>query len=146
MDRVEKSGALVQVGLDGMGLGEVVSKVIGARCPVDAVLLLLDPITDPVVAHVNGLGAFNADGLVGDTLGGGVVGNDGSGGLWVTEVGEGCAGGHTELAIQEEASKFCFGSGGNDGGNDGADDVDGSIDRGMDRVSVGGKVVKTTSS
>ena len=76
MDRVEKSGALVQVGLDGMGLGEIVGEVVGARGPVDAVLLLLDTISDPEVSHVYGFGSFNSDGLVGNTLGSGVLRND----------------------------------------------------------------------
>ena len=89
MDWVENGGALVQVGLEGVGLGEIVGEVVSARGPVDAVLLLLDAISDPEVSYVYGFGSLNVDGLVRNTLGSGVVGDDGSGILWVAEVGEG---------------------------------------------------------
>ena len=72
-----------------MGLGEVVSEIVGAGSPSNGVLAAFHPIADPMISHVDRLGALETDGIIGETNGGGVVRDDWSGRLWVPEVCEG---------------------------------------------------------
>jgi hypothetical protein len=64
---------------------EVVGFVATTFCPVNVKLALADAVADPVEAHVNGLGAFLFDGVVGDAGGGAVIGLYGGGRLGVAE-------------------------------------------------------------
>ena len=72
-----------------MCFGVVVGEIVFTRSPSDGVIAELDTVSDPVVAHVDGFGAFEADGVGRNTLGGGVVGDEWGGALWVSEVREG---------------------------------------------------------
>jgi hypothetical protein len=65
--------------------GGIVTPLGFALAPEDVELFLAHTVPDPVVAHVDGLGAALFDGVVGDTAGGAVVGDDDCGGLRMVE-------------------------------------------------------------
>ena len=67
----------------GMVFREIIRAVVTAFFPTDYKLALADTVADPVKAHVNGLGSFLLDSVVGDAGGGAVVGLDWGGGLGV---------------------------------------------------------------
>ena len=67
-----------------MMIGVVVTKVGDTRLPVDKELALACTIADPVKVHVNSFRPFFLDGVVGKSVGGGVVDLDWSGRLRVT--------------------------------------------------------------
>ena len=81
---VDRSHGLVMAW--GMMLGEVVSKIVAASIPKYVELPLNDSIADPVVAHVDVARLVLLDGVVGKSSGGGVVGLNWCGGLWVAHV------------------------------------------------------------
>lgn len=64
-------------------LGEVISLVETAFFPHDVKPSLLDTISDPIKAHVNGFGSFLLNGIVGDAGSSAVAGNDDGWWLWV---------------------------------------------------------------
>ena len=64
-----------------MGFGGVVSKVGGARSPVEAKLTLGFPTAEPPEAHVHGFHPFCDDSFVGNAQGCCVVGLNGQ--LWL---------------------------------------------------------------
>jgi len=70
----------------GEVLAVVVSLVELAFAPENVKLALADSIADPIVAHVDGLGAFLFDSVVRDADGSAVVGGDGSGWLGPIEL------------------------------------------------------------
>ena len=72
-----------------MCLGVVVGEVVFAGPPSDGVVAEPDAISDPVVAHVDGFRALEADGVGRNALGGGIVGDKGCSALWVPEVRKG---------------------------------------------------------
>ena len=106
----------------------------------------MDAVSDPVVAHVDGFGAFEADGVVGDAGCSGVVCEDGRGGLWVAKVGKSVAAGDSGLAVEENCGELGFGDGGDHCGNDGADDFDGTVRRSGGGGCGVGEVVDTGGS
>ena len=122
-----------------VNFGEEVAVVRLPRGPRHRVVPGLDSVANPVVAHVDGFGSLEADGVVCDAFGGGVVGDHGGGVLGVAEVGEGVARGDGCLPVDEQARDLGLGCGGDHGGDDGADDVDGAVARGEDGVAVGGQ-------
>ena len=115
--------------LDGVGLSEVVREVVAARSLSDGVLATLDTASDPVVAHIDGFGAFETDSVVGDAGCGGIVCKDGSGGLWVAKVGKDVAAWDACLTVEKDCSEFGFRDGRYHCGNDEADDFDGTVRR-----------------
>ncbi len=54
-------------------LGEVIGFVGSTQSPKDVILALVDTITDPIELHVNGLGPFLFDVVIGNAGGSGVV-------------------------------------------------------------------------
>ncbi len=70
----------------GQGLGEEVRDVEAARHMLDAELLSLDAVLQPVEAHVDALREARWDGLVGQTHGYLIVTQEQGRGLWVSEV------------------------------------------------------------
>ena len=72
----------------GQGLGEIIRDVAASRDMLNAELLSLDPILQPVEAHVDALRQARGDGLVGQGHGDLVVAQDQVRGLRVTEVEE----------------------------------------------------------
>ena len=68
--------------------GEVVGQIVGTAAPVDKELALVDAVSDPVEAHVNGFGATLFDSVVCNAGGAGIVGLDGSGRLGMAHLGE----------------------------------------------------------
>ena len=64
-------------------LAQVVSLVGGARAPVDAELVLLDAVLEPVEAHVDGFRTALFDCAVHDALSAFVVGLDGRDTAWI---------------------------------------------------------------
>jgi len=57
-----------------MVLGEVIHLVGVTWLPKDVVLTLAGPVTDLIKMHVNGLGAFLLDVVIGNASGCGIVG------------------------------------------------------------------------
>ena len=74
-----------------MKFSDIVSIVTVFWPPVDEELLLADSVSNPVEAHVNGLGCFVLDVVVGEFNRGGVVYLDGVGRLGMTHFGKGDA-------------------------------------------------------
>ena len=83
--------------------GEIVSLVEASFFPIDVELALAYTVTDPVEAHVNCLGSFLFDGVIGDAGGSAVVSLDGSRWLGVTEFFKGGPDGASFLAVVEES-------------------------------------------
>ena len=71
---MEVCGAHVDVVGGRMVFCVVVGQVGCSWSPVDVELALLDPVLQPVEAHVDGLGAFLFDGVCEDTMACGIVG------------------------------------------------------------------------
>ena len=72
-----------------MIFADIVSIVTVFWSPVDEELLPDDCVPDPVEAHVNGLGCFVFDAVVGEANPGGGVYLDGGGRLGMNHFGEG---------------------------------------------------------
>ena len=66
--------------------GVVVAFVLVARIPVDVEVLLLCAVLDPVEPHVNCLGSFLFDRVIGETHSGGVIDLDRCGGCWLPHI------------------------------------------------------------
>jgi hypothetical protein len=84
-----------------MMLGKVIGAVGAAGLPVEIELFGLDAVDEPMVAHVERLGAFQTDLGTEDTKSGGVVGLERSAGgrLWVTHLVEGSDDGNGFLSV-----------------------------------------------
>ena len=65
-------------------LGEVITKVSTAWCPIEVELSLFDSILEPVESHVNGLGASLFDCVSENAMGDRVVSFKGCGWLGMT--------------------------------------------------------------
>lgn len=93
--------------------GPVVGQIGRAGSPLDLVLTLVDLITNPVKAHVH---SFELCLLyccvVGNPVGGRVVGSDVGGCLRPVEFGECGAKRDSVFSVDEAATEFCFCSGG----------------------------------
>jgi len=98
----------------GMMLCEVIGTVEFAFAPEDLKLALAYTITDPIEAHVDGLGSLLFDGIVGDTASRAVVRDNGSRALGMAHFFEGNADWAGVLAIVKECTKFGFSSTGDD--------------------------------
>jgi hypothetical protein len=92
-------------------LGEIVSIILFAWCPLQIELSLRDPVLEPVVAHVEGLGMFHAHGGMENAVSSRVVGFDRCPGWWlfVAHFFKGGANGDSLLRIEEQAADFGFG-------------------------------------
>jgi hypothetical protein len=80
-------------------LGVIIYKIEFSRGPIDMELVLLDPIADPVEAHINGLGPLLFYGAIDDAISCGIVGAKRRGWLLVSEFDQRCAEGHGLLSI-----------------------------------------------
>ena len=94
--------------------GVVVSKVIIARIEVDEKLPLGSTIDNPIVSHIDSLGAFDLDFFVGKAKCGRVVDLDGRRRLDMPKFFEGDYNGDSLCSIYVGSRYFCFGSGAND--------------------------------
>ena len=74
-----------------MVLGEIVSTVVAGFVPKYSKLFLLLSVSNPVKTHVNSSSFLLLDGVVGKTVGGGVVGEHTRGWLRVSHVVQGLA-------------------------------------------------------
>ena len=110
-----------------MVFGVVVSFVDAARAPVDDELALFDSVADPVETHVNGAGALLLDVLIGNATGGRVIGEDGSGILWVPHFDEDGSENEAFLGVGKDAGDFRFAGGGHDHFDDGSDAEDSTV-------------------
>ncbi len=70
------------------------------------VLALVDLVSYPVKMHVNGLGAFLLDIVIGNTSGCGIVSLNGCGMLVMSKFLQGNAQGTSMFGIEEECTKF----------------------------------------
>ena len=77
--------------LHGVGLREEIGVVVDAGLPFDAEVALFDAIADPVVAQVDGLGAFFLDRVESKSNGALVVACDERGWLFVSQLSESLA-------------------------------------------------------
>jgi len=94
-------------------LGKVVSFVCGTRPPEDVILALPYTVPDPIKTHVDGLGPFLFDVVIGNARGCGIVSLYGRGGLGMPEFLQGDAQRASMLGIEEQGAQFCFcGTGG----------------------------------
>jgi hypothetical protein len=99
-------------------------------------LLLLDPVSYPIESHVHGFGSSLFDGVIDDSIGGAIVGLNGSGWLGVAQVCKGGAKGDPLFAVIEEGREFSFGCGRHDVANNGGNCVDGSVEEVSGGVAV----------
>jgi hypothetical protein len=97
---------------------EIVSTIGRAGFPKYVELFLADAIADPIKAHVDGLGVFLLDGILGQASGGGVVGLEWRGWLFVSEFLERHAKRAGVLGVDKESTHFGLGSAGQDGAHD----------------------------
>ena len=116
---------------DVMGSGEVLGEVVGfvelALFPVDMELALAHSVTNPIKTHVNGLGAFLLDRVVGNADSGAVVGDDRGGRLRVAQFLETDDLWTCFLAIVIGGTKFSLGGAAEDFLHEDAWDVDGTV-------------------
>ena len=105
---VHKEGTHAEHVVDRMRFGEVVTKVLVARSPEDAVVAKAYALTQPVVAHQNGLGAPLLDAIIGNALGTFIVGLEWCWTLWITQVVESVPQGFSLLPIDEECDVLRF--------------------------------------
>ena len=86
-------------------------------------------ILEPVVAHVESFGSFQAHGSMKDAVGSGVVGLErrAERWLWVTHLFEGSANGNCLLGVEKQATDFRFGGRSGHGTERLAEDVDGAV-------------------
>ena len=78
--------------VDRMGLGQEVGEVVGTGTPYHSEVAHGNTITEPMVAHGDGLGSLKAACVVGDLAGDGVIEDDFRGfELWVADVHGGLA-------------------------------------------------------
>ena len=110
-----------------MMLGEVVGFVETSFLPVDVELSLTDTVADPVVAHVDGFGAFLLDGVIGNAGSGGIVSGNRGWRLGVAEFFEGDSDWAGLFAVVEEGRKFSFGGARDDFADELAENVDGAV-------------------
>ena len=64
-----------------MVFGEIIGAVKSAFFPVYKKLSLANAIVNPIEMHVDGFGSFLLDGVIGNAVGGTVIGLDGGGRL-----------------------------------------------------------------
>ena len=105
----------------------------------------MDTVSEPVEAHVNGLGAFLLDCVSEDTLGSCIVSLDGCGRLRVAEFFKGLAKGAGILGIDEGCPNFGFCSRGKDVAHDLDKDVDGGIDEHGVSVCIAKEMIASSS-
>ena len=111
-------------------LGEIVGEVVDALPPGDNYVSGFNLVSDPVVAHVECLGALLRDGLVGNTGGDGAVRLYFRGRLWETHVGESGANDGDLTSGEEESAVLGLGCGANDQLENGGQISDGPVDDG----------------
>ena len=92
----------------GVVLGKVVGQVVSSAAPVDEELALVDAVSDPVKAHVNGFGAALLHCVVGDPGGAGVICLDGSGLLRMAHAVESGSKHCAVLSIVKQSTQLGF--------------------------------------
>ena len=122
-----------------MLLSVIITKILGARPPVDKELALTGPILDPIKTHVDCLGAFLFDGVICKALGSRVVYLHWSGRLGMTEFFERGTDGYSFRAVDVGCSNFGFGGRSHDVAHDSGDGEKWTIQgRGVDGRLLGG--------
>ena len=93
---------------------EIIGQVCVSRFPEDVEVALVYSVTDPIVPHVDCLGAALFDGVVGQANGAEVVDLYGCGALGMSHFGKCGPEGFGILGVVKDGSKFCFCGGGDD--------------------------------
>ena len=88
----------------GVMFSKVVSKVILPSVPINAKLALFGPVTEPVEAHINGLGALLFHSIVDNAIGSIVVSLEQGGWLGEPHGAQTITDRHCFLSIHEEGS------------------------------------------
>jgi len=91
-----------------MMFGNIISKVETPGCPIDIELFVQDSVLDPVETHVNSLGTFLFDSVIGNACGRGVVSLERGGWLGMPHFIESVSDGHGFSSIEKECPKFSF--------------------------------------
>ena len=92
-------------------LCKIVGQVVGSTAPVDEKLALVDTVSDPIKAHVDGFRAALLDGVVGNPSGTGIVCLDWSGVLWVAHAFESGTKHGAIFGIVKQGAQLSFGGG-----------------------------------
>jgi len=92
-----------------MMFGEIVSTVGFTGAPKDVELALVHPVLYPVKAHVNGLGTFLADVVMGNAGHSGVVHLNGHGRLCMSKFFQRSTKGACMFGIKEKCTEFSLG-------------------------------------
>ena len=98
----------------GVVLGVVIRQVAFAVVPIDVKLFLLHPVPHPIEAHVHCFCVFGFDCVVDGSDGGGVVGFNGGGWLWVTKLLKGGSNPARFLAVEKQSSELRLGGAAHD--------------------------------
>ncbi len=102
----------------GDGSGKVLCKIVSfifvPGFPENVEMFLDNSVADPMVAHVDGAGTLAPDGVIGNAVGGGIVGSNGRGGLYVSHFGRCSANNFALCAIYKQTADFRFGGRGGD--------------------------------
>jgi hypothetical protein len=93
-----------------MLLGVIIGKIVCSGPPVDQELPLAGPVLDPVESHVDGLGSFLFDGVVGESFGSGVMDLHWGWRLRMTHLFERCPNGDGFLSVHVGGCNLCFDS------------------------------------
>ena len=112
----------------GVMLGEVVTKIVAARAPVNEEMATPGAILNPIKAHVHDFVYFLFNGVIVKNCGSGVFYTERGRRLGVSELGKGVANGNGLLAVKKSGSNFGFGGGGHDIGNNPGKGEYGAID------------------
>ncbi len=91
---------------------EIVGLVVTSWLPMNVEMFLDDAVANPMVAHVDGARTLVPDGVVGNAIGGGIVGGDGRGGLHVSHFVSCSANNFPLFAIDKKTADFRFSGGG----------------------------------
>jgi len=108
-------------------LGEVICFVGSTWSPKDVILALMDMITNPIEAHVNGLGPFLLDVVIGNASDSGIVHLNRGGGLGMSKFVESNAQGTCMFGIEKQHAKFGLGSTCQDWLHDLIEHINGSV-------------------
>ena len=111
-----------------MGFGEVVRQVrFISRSPENFVVAISDPISNPIVTHIDCFRALQSDRSIGNTIGSGIISDYRYCFLGIAEVYQSLSGIHSRLAIDKETGVLCFGGRGYNSRDNDANSVDGTI-------------------
>ena len=115
---------------DGERFGEKVGLIMFTWSPGNNKLISGDAVSDPMVLNFNAFCSFWFNGVIRNTFGTFVVGENVCGRLWISEVFKDLSKTRTVLSSQKTGDVLGFAHGGHDGWNNCGHDVDGAVNFG----------------